>query len=92
MSKFKMINYSGITKQEFNEMPVFYCKSCLGLAIINESDGLGSYCKTCGSASIGRTSLEIWQESYRAKHGKDFLTGYDVPYEKCKHCEYKNES
>jgi hypothetical protein len=86
----KIINYSGITKEEYNNVPVFYCKSCLGLGIKNESDGLGSYCGTCGSASVGRTSLEFWEQSYREKYGKDHLTGYDIPYEKCKHCDYKN--
>lgn len=86
----KMINYSGYTKEEYNSEPVYYCKSCLSLSVTGDKHASGSYCIECGSSAIGRTSIELWQDAYRAKHGKDFLTEDEVPYEKCKHCEYKN--
>jgi hypothetical protein len=60
-------------KEEFNHVPMYYCKTCFGIKIINEGDGLGSYCDDCGSVSIGRTDIDIWRQLYREKYGKDFL-------------------
>lgn len=77
------------TKEEYNREPVYFCKSCLSLAVKNE--GEGSYCTSCGNSSIGRTTIDLWAESYRQKYGKDFLTDNEVPDEKCKHCKYKND-
>jgi len=88
-NKFKIEHYSGISKEEYNTEPVYYCKSCLSLHITPE-DGMGSYCHECGSASIGKTNIDLWTESYRQKYGIDYLTGLEIPYEKCKCCEYKN--
>lgn len=87
--KFKIEHYSGISKEEYNDEPVLYCRSCLSLHIASE-DGMGSYCNDCGSAAIGRTSIQMWESAYRQKYGIDYLTGLEVPYEKCKHCEHKN--
>jgi hypothetical protein len=87
--KIKIEHYSGISKEEYNNEPIYYCKSCLGLHILPE-EGMGSYCQDCGSASIGKTNIDLWTDSYRQKYGKDFLTGLDIPYEKCKHCEHKD--
>lgn len=80
--------YSGISKEDQNEEPIYYCKSCLSLAIVN--DGGESYCNECGGATIGRTNISFWVASYRLKYGKDYLTGLDIPYnEECKHCTLK---
>lgn len=83
----KLINYSGKTKEEYNDEPVYYCKACLSLHVENDGDS-GSYCAKCGCSSIGRTSIQIWDEAYKQKYEKEFLTDYDIPYEKCKHCEH----
>ena len=85
----KIEHYSGISKEEYNAEPVFYCKSCYSLHIMPE-DGMGSYCQECGSASIGRTTIELWTDAYRQKYGKDFLTGLDIPNDKCEYCEHKD--
>lgn len=90
MIKKKLTNYSGYTQEEYNAEPLYYCKSCLSLAVLGDESGSGSYCNDCGSAAIGRTNIQMWEEAYRHKYGKDFLTEDEVPYEKCKHCEYKN--
>ena len=81
-------NNKPLTKEEYNHVPIFYCKSCLGLKVINEGDGLGSYCKDCGSVSIGRTDIDVWRALYIKKYGKDFLITEDEEYE----CgDHKNE-
>ena len=85
----KLEHYSGISKEEYNAEPVFYCKSCLSLHVMPEN-GMGSYCQECGSAAVGRTNIDNWTEMYHHKYEKDFLTELDVPYEKCKYCEHKN--
>jgi predicted RNA-binding Zn-ribbon protein involved in translation (DUF1610 family) len=91
MNKFKITHYSGISKESYNNEPVFYCKSCLSL-LVSAEEGTGSYCKDCGCASIGRTNIDLWTESYRRKYGKDYLTGLDIPYEEYEHCEHKDNN
>ena len=91
----KIEHYSGVSREEIEKDPVYYCKSCLSLKIITTPVGPrgendGSYCKDCGGATVGKTNIEFWTASYRLKYGKDFLTGLDIPYnEECKHCTLK---
>lgn len=94
--KMKIEHYSGVPIEEIERDPVYYCKSCLSLKIINntevsvEGDEDASHCGDCGGAAIGKTTIAFWVDSYRLKYGKDFLTGLDIPYnEECKHCALK---
>ena len=46
---------------DYNEVPVLYCKHCLSLKIrdiprMEDSD----YCDECGSTNIGECSIEEW--------------------------------
>ena len=47
---------------DYNKVPVLYCKHCLSLKIRNiprmrDSD----YCDECGSTDIGECSIEEWK-------------------------------
>lgn len=86
--KIKLEHYSGVSREEIENDPVYYCKSCLSLAIV--VDHGESYCGHCGGAVMGKTNIDFWVSSYRLKYGKDYLTGLDIPYnEECKHCALK---
>lgn len=64
-----------INSNDYNDEPVYYCKSCLSLGIKTVTLGLDlDYCKDCGSTDIGQTHIEEWQKSYRNKYGFDYLT------------------
>lgn len=61
--------------EEYNNEPVFYCKSCLSLKVKTVAvDSDLDYCDECGSTDIGHTHIEDWQQSYRTKYGFDYLT------------------
>lgn len=63
-------------KNEYNEVPVHYCKSCLSLKIVNDTgiEGL-DYCNSCGSTNIDLINIEQWEIMHRKRYGFDFLTG-----------------
>nr|DAF16347.1 MAG TPA: hypothetical protein [Crassvirales sp.] len=58
----------------YNDEPVFYCKSCLSLRI-RAVPGLenAEFCDECNSTDIGQCSIEEWRTLYRNKYGFDFL-------------------
>jgi hypothetical protein len=59
-----MDNGKTMTKEDYNNIPVYYCKSCgsLKIKIIPAISGCYSdFCDDCGSTSIGKTSIESWQ-------------------------------
>lgn len=60
---------------EYNDEPVYYCKSCLSLRIKTVVSGLNlDYCDTCGSTDIDNTHINHWEELYRKIYGFDYLT------------------
>lgn len=61
-------------KEEYNNIPVHYCKQCLSLKIMRVS-GLDDavYCDECGSTDAGETSIETWEELFKKRHGFRFL-------------------
>lgn len=63
------------TTNDYNSIPVLYCKNCLSLRIMGiEGFEDADFCDECGSTDIVKSSIEEWQELYRAKSGHDFLT------------------
>lgn len=56
-------------KEEYNSIPVYYCKDCgsLRILVLDEDD---DYCDACGSTTIGKASIEAWidlqQRVYRS--------------------------
>lgn len=57
---------------DYNEIPVFYCKDCLSLKIINISQE-DCYCEECGSTNIEQTTIKNWEELYQKQFGYKFL-------------------
>lgn len=60
---------------DYNNEPVYYCKSCLSLKIKTVTAGLDlDYCDECSSTDIGQTDIETWRNLYKERYGFDFLT------------------
>lgn len=51
------------SKDDYNNEPVFYCKSCLSLLVKPYSDNI-NYCDDCGSTNIGKTHIVLWENMY----------------------------
>lgn len=56
---------------EFNDIPVVYCKRCLSL-FIKEDEFVGDYCVNCGCTDVGSTHIEDWEILYLRKYKKKF--------------------
>jgi hypothetical protein len=63
-----------MSRNTYDDDPVYYCKRCLSLNIrqmpIMESM---DYCDDCGCVDIGQTDIDHWNEMYRAKYGHDYI-------------------
>lgn len=66
------MRYREFSKEEINNEPVFYCKSCLSLAIKPYSANI-DYCDDCGSTNVGKTHIELWEDMYFKRHGVKLL-------------------
>lgn len=63
-----------IHKEQYNDEPVFYCRSCMSLKI--KTVAIGSdldFCDECGSTDIEQTHIEKWRKLYRERYGFDYL-------------------
>lgn len=54
---------------EYNSVPVFYCKTCGSLNIKSLTDVI-DYCETCGSSDIGETDIASWEQIYKEINGE----------------------
>lgn len=65
-----------MTKEEYNKIPVYYCKYCHSLKIIrnssHEDDVYFDYCDDCGSTIIGKASIEAWLDIKKNKKNNKF--------------------
>lgn len=61
-------------QNDYNNEPVFYCKHCLSLKIMNESQLPDlEYCGDCGSTNIEQTDISTWEEMYKQRYGFKLL-------------------
>lgn len=60
--------------EEYNSIPVLYCKKCLSLKVMNLV-GMEDfdYCDECGSTDIEQTDIETWRNLYKERYGFDYL-------------------
>lgn len=58
-------------KEDYNAIPVVYCKNCLSLKIMVLNDNI-DYCDKCGCTDTASTDIESWREMYKKKYGKPF--------------------
>lgn len=61
----------GHSKEDYNAIPVVYCKNCLSLKIITLNNNI-DYCDNCGCTDTDSTNIESWLEMYKNKYGKPF--------------------
>lgn len=61
-----------MTKEDYNNEPIFFCKECLSIKIRCTRDDI-DYCDECGSIDIGQTSILTWVHYYTKQYGKPFL-------------------
>lgn len=60
--------------EEYNQIPVYYCRKCLSLNIksVGTEEGC-EFCDECGSTDIVTTTIEEWENLYKNKHGHRYL-------------------
>lgn len=56
---------------EFDQEPVYYCSSCLSLAV-REMSG-GDFCDKCGCVDIQSAQIEEWEELYKKMYGHKYI-------------------
>lgn len=71
-----MNNSSTEKKEEYNAVPVLYCKNCLSLRIRSVPMEISDFCDDCGSTNIVETSIEEWEELYKKRFGHRYLEEY----------------
>lgn len=59
------------SKDEYNSIPVVYCKNCLSIKIMVLDDSM-DYCDECGSTDTGSTDIDSWKEMYQKKYNKPY--------------------
>ena len=64
-----------MNKEEYNNIPVYYCKHCLSLGIVEDHSEV--YCTHCNGTQIEERSFEDWQQLYKLKYGKPYITKKD---------------
>lgn len=57
---------------DYNAIPVVYCKNCLSLKVMMLDDKV-DYCDDCGCTDTDSTDIESWEEMYKKKYGKTYL-------------------
>lgn len=57
---------------EYNEIPVYYCKECLSLKIIS-LDQEQCFCDQCGGMDIDTCTIEDWENMFEQKYNHKFV-------------------
>lgn len=61
-------------KEDYNNIPVYYCKQCLSLNILNIPGTENSdFCNNCNSTDIGITDIDTWESLYYDKYKCKYL-------------------
>jgi hypothetical protein len=55
----------------YNDIPVFYCKKCLSLKI-KSVIGM-DYCDDCNSTNIDKCHIKEWEKMYEERYGYKLL-------------------
>lgn len=64
-------------KDEYNKIPINYCKDCLSPKIMFV-EGLenSEYCDDCNSTNVATATIEEWDKLYLAKYKHHYLDKY----------------
>lgn len=69
-----MCNMNTNEKEEYDSVPVFYCKQCMSLKILTVPKIEDSeYCDDCGSTNIGQCDIKEWERMYLNIHGFNYI-------------------
>ncbi len=62
-------------KQNFNNVPVTYCTTCLSLKVkdVVVDHKKVNCCMDCGNTPTAETHIEEWQDLYKERYGEEFL-------------------
>ena len=70
-----------LTKEDYNNIPVFYCKHCLSLNIRDAGFEELVYCDHCSCIDIGEAHISEWEEMYKKKFDNVLLREAFFEYE-----------
>lgn len=56
-----------LAKEDYNKIPVYYCRQCGSLKIMTMPGLPYDYCDCCGSTDVGKASIESWLELQKTK-------------------------
>ena len=71
MQASKSIERDTLTTDDYNSVPVYFCKNCLSLKIRVLGE-YSEYCDDCGSTDVETTHIDTWREMYKEKYGRYF--------------------
>lgn len=66
-------DFDNVHKEEYNNIPVHYCKNCLSIKINGEEEC--DYCEDCGGTNIDQCHISEWEEMFIKKNGYRYLEG-----------------
>ena len=61
-----------MTKEEYNDIPVYFCKNCLSLAIIRNGEK-DCFCGECGNTETSMASIDTWEFLYEQEFGELYV-------------------
>lgn len=64
-------------KEDYNSVPVHYCKNCLSLNIKELNKSNLHVCGECGNVNTDETDINDWTEMYTKEYGRPFLSEED---------------
>ena len=65
MSKESESSKVHFSKEEINNIPVYYCNSCLSLHILRgTTEEIPEFCGKCYSTNISKCHITTWRELY----------------------------
>lgn len=66
------------TVEDYNNIPVCYCKNCLSLRV--KIVGGYDFCDDCGCTSFAESHIEEWEKLYESRYGKKFSEEVELDY------------
>ncbi len=58
--------------EEYNSEPIYFCKECLSLKIMNLGGDQG-FCDSCGCMDNDTCSIDEWNEMFEKKYNHKFI-------------------
>lgn len=74
-----------MTKEEYNEIPVYYCTKCMSLNIVKDKKYV-MYCQDCGAGPkhLDVTFIDKYEKLFKKRMGHWPLTPEPTPYDDLK--------